>query len=280
MFVAGWPLGPRPERSTASTVTAASPSFCAASMTLAPPPRSSSILSRNSATLVRARSLAISFLRSGREALIGRRHPRLDLADLDQGEAELALCRLAYIARRQREGGIGDGGVGDRRFGDDAEIDIGRIEAALLGEIVERRSGCNPAARRHGFFRVRENDLRHLAPLRRSELVAALFEYLSGVLVGDLGPFADVFRRNRDKGYLAIFGRAEQGFVVVEIGRKRLGDGGSMVPACAASSLTYSIVRCSFWNRPALPSRLSAVRGPPQSCRRSGAAATPAAARR
>ena len=44
-------------------VTAASPNFCAASTTPAPPPRSSSILSRSSATLVRARSVAISFFR-------------------------------------------------------------------------------------------------------------------------------------------------------------------------------------------------------------------------
>src|SRR5579863_9625596 len=65
MLVAGWPLGRRPERSTASTVTALSPSFFAASMTLAPPPRSSSILSRSSATLERARSFAISFFISG-----------------------------------------------------------------------------------------------------------------------------------------------------------------------------------------------------------------------
>ena len=70
-----------------------------------------------------------------------------------------------------------------------------------------------------GFFRVREDDLRHLALFRRSQPVAALLEQLLGVLVGDLRPFADLFRRDRDKGDLAIFGRAELGLVVVEIGR-------------------------------------------------------------
>ncbi len=64
MLATGWPFGARPERSTASMVTAVSPSFCAASITLAPPPRSSSILSRSSATLMRARSVAISRLMS------------------------------------------------------------------------------------------------------------------------------------------------------------------------------------------------------------------------
>jgi hypothetical protein len=44
ILVTGWPVGVRPERSTASIVTAVSPSFCDASITLAPPPRSSSIL--------------------------------------------------------------------------------------------------------------------------------------------------------------------------------------------------------------------------------------------
>ena len=63
MLLTSWPLGRRPERSTASMVTAASPSFCAASTTLAPPPRSSSILPWRSATLARARSVAMSFFR-------------------------------------------------------------------------------------------------------------------------------------------------------------------------------------------------------------------------
>ena len=107
-------------------VTAASPSFCAASMTLAPPPRSSSILSRSSATLVRARSIAISFFRSGGEAFIGRFDPGLDLADLDQGDAELALYRLADLAGRQREGRVRDRGIDDRGFRDQAEVDVGR----------------------------------------------------------------------------------------------------------------------------------------------------------
>ena len=157
------------------------------------------------------------------DAFIGWLDARLDLADLDQGKAELALFRLAYLAGRQREGGVRNRRIDDRGFRDQAEVDVGWIEAALLGEILERQSGCDAVARRQGFFRVRKDDLRNLALFRRSELVAALLEYLPGILVGDLGPFADLFRRDRDKGYLAIFGRAELGLVIVEIGRQRLG---------------------------------------------------------
>ena len=73
-----------------------------------------------------------------------------------------------------------------------------------------------------GFVRVRKHHLRDFALFRRSELVAALLEQLLGVLVGHLGPFADLFRRDRDKGDLAIFGRAELGLVIVEIGGQRL----------------------------------------------------------
>ncbi len=82
-------------------------------------------------------------------------------------------------------------------------------------------AGRDAAARGRGFLRVRKYDLRHLALFRRSELVAALLEQLLGILVGDVGPFADLFRRNRDKGDLAIFGGAELGLVVVEIAGQR-----------------------------------------------------------
>ena len=127
-------------------VTAVSPSFCAASTTLAPPPRSSSILSRRSATLVRARSIAISLLHVAGDARVVRLDARLDLADLDQRDAEPALHRLADLARRQREGGVRDGGIENGGLGDEAEIDVGGAELALLGEVVERRArrrcGC------------------------------------------------------------------------------------------------------------------------------------------
>ncbi len=48
-----------------------------------------------------------------------------------------------------------------------------------------------------------------------------LFEDFPGVVVGNLGPFADFFRRDRDKGYLAVFGRTELGLVIVEVVRQR-----------------------------------------------------------
>ena len=114
----------------------------------------------------------------GGAARIGRLDAGLDLADLDQRDAEPALHRLADLAGRQREGGVRDRRIDNRRFRDRAEVDVGRGEPALLGQIVERHSGCDAAARRRGFFRVRKHDLRHLALLRRAKLVAALLEQL------------------------------------------------------------------------------------------------------
>ena len=54
--------------------------------------------------------MAISFFRSAATALIGRLDAGLDLADLDQRDAEPALHRLADLAGRQRERGVGDRG--------------------------------------------------------------------------------------------------------------------------------------------------------------------------
>ena len=45
------------------------------------------------------------------------------------------------------------------------------------------------------------------------------------VLVGDLGPFADLFGTDHDKGQFAKFGCAELGLVVLEIGGQRLEGG-------------------------------------------------------
>ena len=72
---------------------------------------------------------------------------------------------------------------------------------------------------------VGKHHLRDFALFRRADLVAALLEDLLRVLVGDLGPFADLFGIDHDKGQLAVFGRAELGLVVVEIGGERLGRG-------------------------------------------------------
>ncbi len=81
-----------------------------------------------------------------------------------------------------------------RGFRNQAKLDVGRIEVALLGEILERGSGADAGTRCRGFVGVRKHDLRHFAPFRRAKLVAALFEYLLGVIVGDIGPLADFFR--------------------------------------------------------------------------------------
>ena len=160
-----------------------------------------------------------------RDAFKRRRHARLDLADLDQRHAEPALHRLADFARRQRKRRIRNRRIDDRGFCDHAEVDVGQIEIALLGEVVERRSRRDAAARGLRFPFVGKHDLRDFALLRRAELVAVLLEDLLRVLVGDFGPFADLFGVDHDKRQLAIFGRAELGLVVLEIGGQRLGRG-------------------------------------------------------
>ncbi len=158
------------------------------------------------------------------EAGVVRLLARLDLVDLDDGRAEAALHRLADLAGGKREGGIADRGV-ERRLGHEAEVDVGAVEPALLGEVLERHAAGEALA---GGLRVRgvgKYDLVHLALLRRAEPVLALLEHLLGVLVGDLAPLADLLRRDRDEGDLAIFGRAELDLVVLEIGGERLGRG-------------------------------------------------------
>ena len=52
-----------------------------------------------------------------------------------------------------------------------------------------------------------------------------MFENLLRILVGDLDPLADLFGADHDKGQFAIFGCAELGLAVLEIGRQRLGRG-------------------------------------------------------
>ncbi len=140
MLATGWPSGMRPERSTASIVTASSPSFCEASTTLAPPRALVFHLVLDFVDLgARVRS-PISFLICGGDAFIGRHRARLDLADLDQRHAEAALYGLADFARWQRERRIRNRRIDDRALGDHPEVDVGQIEIALLGKVVERRS--------------------------------------------------------------------------------------------------------------------------------------------
>ena len=133
-------VGVRPERSTASIVTAVRPSFCdgfdhagaAAALVF------HLVLEFGD---LGARAFGRDFLlHLGRDAFIGRRHAGLDLADLDQRHAEPALHRLADLAGGQRKRGIRDGGIDDRGFRDHAEVDVGQIEVALLGEVVERHA--------------------------------------------------------------------------------------------------------------------------------------------
>ena len=98
MLATGWPSGVRPERSTASIVTGGQPELL----------RGLDHAGAAAALVFHlvvefgdlgARALGRDFLLHLRgDAFIGRRHARLDLADLDQRHAEPALHRLADFA--------------------------------------------------------------------------------------------------------------------------------------------------------------------------------------
>ena len=62
---------------------------------------------------------------------------RFDLADMHEHGAEAALYRFAGLAGLQRKGGIGDRAVEDRGLRHDAEIDVGVLQSALGGELLE-----------------------------------------------------------------------------------------------------------------------------------------------
>ena len=73
----------------------------------------------------------------GSEACIGWFDPGLDLADLGQHNAELALHRLGHVAGWQRKGRVRDRRIDDLGFRDHAEVDVRSTEPALLGDIIE-----------------------------------------------------------------------------------------------------------------------------------------------
>ena len=150
---------------------------------------------------------------------------RLDLADHHQRRPEAAFDRRAHFVDRQREGCVRHGRIEDRGFRHEAEIGVRCAEPALLGNVFKRRAACQASARGLRLLDSGEHQLVHLALLRRAEPVLALFEQLFRVLVGNLCPLADLLRRDRDEGNLAVFGRAKLDLVVLEISGERLGRG-------------------------------------------------------
>ncbi len=131
------------------------------------------------------------------------------------------MRRLADLAGAKRKCGVRRGRLQDRGFRDQAEFVVGRFQAALLGEILERQSGSDAAARGLRFVHAGKDDLRYFALLGRAELVLALVENLPRLFVGDFAPFADFVRRDHGERQFSVFGRAELGLAFVEIGGER-----------------------------------------------------------
>ncbi|MGY4504759.1 hypothetical protein ACVWYH_008716 [Bradyrhizobium sp. GM24.11] len=149
---------------------------------------------------------------------------RLDLVDLDDRDAEMALDRLADLACREREGGIADGGF-ECGFGHEPQIDVGGAQSAFLAEVLEGESAGEALARGLRLGEVREHDLVDLALLRCGKQILALIEQLLRVVIGDVAPLGDLLRRDHGEDDLAEFGRAELDLVILEIGGERLGRG-------------------------------------------------------
>lgn len=171
-------------------------------------------------------------LQAGRHAGVVRLLAGFDLGDFEQHGAELSLHRLADFVQRQRERSRGDLLIEHLRLADLAEIEIGRLDAALLGEVGEAGAAGDLGAGRLGLFDIREHDLQDLALLRRRQLVLALLEQLLRVGVRHLGPLGDRFRRHHQERDLAILGGAELRLVRVvergEVGGRGRRDGAGL----------------------------------------------------
>ena len=152
-----------------------------------------------------------------RYVFIGLLYARIDLADQQQHGAELPLHRLAHFAWLEREGSVGNGRVDDFAAGHGADIGVGGLQPAFLGDVVETRALGDLLARRGGVFRLLEHHLTQLACLRLAVIGLVLVEIGFCVGVGNIARFGDLRRGERQHGDLAVFRRAEQHFAVVVI---------------------------------------------------------------
>src|SRR6185312_2066014 len=63
---------------------------------------------------------------------------RVDLGDVEEQRAEAALDRLADLVERQPEGGFRRGRIDDLLLGHRPDVDVGRVQPPLLGDVGER----------------------------------------------------------------------------------------------------------------------------------------------
>ena len=171
----GDPLGSRPERSTASITVAVRPTFCAASVRLAPPARSSSIASCFLLSSSRARDPGEGLLDLGHDLVERLCLVGLDLDHPDQRRAEPRLHRAADAALRERERSLRHRRrPGKRRARHETEIDVLLAQAAGLGDLLERRAGVDALLGGLRLVGGREDDLLDL-PASRRDVSRAVF---------------------------------------------------------------------------------------------------------
>ena len=126
-------------------VTAVRPSFLAASTTLAPPPRSSSILLWRSLTSdARAFDRDI-VLQLGGDAFVGRLISWLDLADLDSATPNLPWTGWLISSVFSEKPALAMAGSTISDFGIVPRSMSDGCKAALFGDIVERRAAVDLA---------------------------------------------------------------------------------------------------------------------------------------
>ena len=105
---------------------------------------------------------------------------RFNLVDVNQGDAEAALDRIARSVCLQRKRGIGDCRVDNPGLGDEPQIDVGVFQSTFLHQRVECGAFLKPLRRLVGFFLIGKDDLLQIAPLggrvARQALVVGAFD--------------------------------------------------------------------------------------------------------
>ena len=192
---------------------------------------------------------------------------RLDLGDVHQHRAEASGNRRADASIGNRERGVGDGVVEQLGFGDEAEIHVLRFQAALRDEIREAQALADAIRRGSRLLRIGEDDLLDPAFFRSSVVVAVILVIAARIGFRDFdGPGHILGGQCQDRD-LAIFGRAELGFVLIVIfadhfrgGRGDIARAGRLPSSCSFSRRCAQDLHLPLSKDPGTPTRFNCCR--------------------
>ena len=200
-------------------------SFFAASSSVAPPARASSIWSWMSCTFVLARSSAMSLWMKGATTASGFMTSGSILSTVTSTAPNCPFTGALTSPSLSEKAASATAGSMIADFATVPRSMSGFFQSALGGERGKARPRLDALA---GGLRVRhvgKDDLFDVAALRRGVGLHIFIVGLFHVRVGDLDRFRQVRRRHRQGGDLAVFGRAEHDFAVVEIFAQLFGGG-------------------------------------------------------